>query len=132
MEIILRIRATTLSLSREGQEEQLGALGLVVNAIIVWNTRYIESALQVLRNRGHTIDNDDISRLSPLGHKHINIVGRYSFVLPEEVKDGQLRTLTYEETNKRNLILYKNRFLMSANACCVILFHCYTYPIIVV
>jgi hypothetical protein len=117
MEIILRIRATTLSLSREGQEEQLGALGLVVNAIIVWNTRYIESALQVLRNRGHTIDNDDISRLSPLGHKHINIVGRYSFVLPEEVKDGQLRTLTYEETNKkRNLILYKNRFLMSANA----------------
>jgi hypothetical protein len=101
MEIILRIRATTLSLSREGQEEQLGALGLVVNAIIVWNTRYIESALQVLRNRGHTIDNDDISRLSPLGHKHINIVGRYSFVLPEEVKDGQLRTLTYEETNKK-------------------------------
>ncbi|MGR5965401.1 Tn3 family transposase [Bacillus cereus] len=86
---------------REGQEEQLGALGLVVNAIIVWNTRYIESALQVLRNRGHTIDNDDISRLSPLGHKHINIVGRYSFVLPEEVKDGQLRTLTYEETNKK-------------------------------
>ncbi|MGQ7114891.1 Tn3 family transposase, partial [Escherichia sp. TWPC-MK] len=48
---------------REGQEEQLGALGLVINAIIVWNTRYIESALQVLRNRGHTIDNDDISNL---------------------------------------------------------------------
>nr|WP_230876887.1 transposase [Bacillus sp. SRB3LM] len=86
---------------REGQEEQLGALGLVVNAIIVWNTRYIESALQVLRNRGYTIDNDDISRLSPLSHKRINIVGRYSFVLPEEVKDGQLRTLTYEETNKK-------------------------------
>lgn len=117
---------------REGQEDQLGALGLVVNTIVVWNTRYIEAALQVLRNRGHMINNDDISRLSPLGHKHINIVGRYSLVLPEKVKDGQLRTLIYKETNqiKRNLILYKNRFLMSANVCCVILFHCYTYPIL--
>jgi hypothetical protein len=86
MEIILRIRATTLSLSREGQEEQLGALGLVVNAIIVWNTRYIESALQVLRNRGHTIDNDDISRLSPLGHKHINIVGSVFICSPRRSK----------------------------------------------
>ncbi|QDZ77091.1 hypothetical protein D0437_30595 [Bacillus cereus] len=26
---------------REGQEDQLGALGLVVNAIVVWNTRYM-------------------------------------------------------------------------------------------
>ncbi|KEK21889.1 transposase [Bacillus gaemokensis] len=82
---------------RAGQEDQLGALGLVVNAIVVWNTRYMESALQVLRNRGHTLDDDDIARLSPLGHEHINIVGRYSFILPEEIKDGRLRTLTYKE-----------------------------------
>ena len=31
---------------REGQEDQLGALGLVVNIIILWNTLYIEAALQ--------------------------------------------------------------------------------------
>ena len=30
---------------REGQEDQLGALGLVVNAIVLWNTRYIALAL---------------------------------------------------------------------------------------
>ncbi len=82
---------------RAGQEDQLGALGLVVNAIVVWNTRYMESALQVLRNRGHTLDDNNIARLSPLGHEHINIVGRYSFILPEEIKDGQLRNLTYKE-----------------------------------
>ncbi len=74
-------------------------MGLVVNAIVVWNTRYTESALQVLRNRGHVLDDDDIARLSPLGHEHINIVGRYSFILPEEIRDGRLRTLTYEEDN---------------------------------
>ena len=33
---------------REGQEDQLGALGLVVNAIILWNTRYIERVLTLL------------------------------------------------------------------------------------
>lgn len=27
---------------REGMEDQLGALGLVVNAIVLWNTRYME------------------------------------------------------------------------------------------
>nr|WP_255446583.1 Tn3 family transposase [Bacillus sp. JAS24-2] len=68
--------------------------------MVVWNTHYIGSALQVIRNRGHVIDNDDISRLSPLGHKHINIVERYSFILPEEIKSGRLRTLVYEENNQ--------------------------------
>jgi TnpA family transposase len=29
---------------REGQEDQLSALGLVVNAIVLWNTRYMEAA----------------------------------------------------------------------------------------
>ncbi|WP_142318868.1 hypothetical protein [Bacillus cereus] len=49
--------------------------------------------------RYYTIS-DDISRLSPLGHKHINIIDWYSFILPEVVKDGQLRTLMYEENNQ--------------------------------
>jgi TnpA family transposase len=31
---------------REGQEDQLGALGLVVNAIVLWNTLSMEAALQ--------------------------------------------------------------------------------------
>src|ERR1700682_2096905 len=34
---------------REGQEDQLGALGLVVNAIILWNTIYMDAALAELR-----------------------------------------------------------------------------------
>jgi TnpA family transposase len=31
---------------REGQEEQLGALGLVVNAMVLWNTLYMNEALE--------------------------------------------------------------------------------------
>ena len=30
---------------KEGQEDQLGALGLVVNAIVLWNTRYMDAVL---------------------------------------------------------------------------------------
>ena len=36
---------------REGQEDQLGALGLVVNAVILWNTIYMDAALDELRDR---------------------------------------------------------------------------------
>ncbi|MCU4937136.1 Tn3 family transposase [Bacillus cereus] len=72
-------------LYREGQEDQLGALGLVIT-IVVWNTRYIESALQVLQNRSHMIDNDDISRLSSLDHKHINYSRKVFIYSPRRSK----------------------------------------------
>ena len=37
---------------REGQEDQLGALGLVVNALILWNTSYMDAALNYLKSQG--------------------------------------------------------------------------------
>lgn len=64
---------------REGQEDQLGALGLVVNAITLWNTRYLDAAVTELRTQGRQIHDEDIARLSPLGHAHLNELGRYSF-----------------------------------------------------
>ena len=35
---------------REGQEDQLGSLGLVVNVLVLWNTLYTEAALNRLRS----------------------------------------------------------------------------------
>lgn len=78
---------------REGQEDQLGALGLVVNAIVIWNTKYMEIAIDAINKAGHPAYYDDIQRLSPLTYEHINIMGRYSFNLPEEIEHGGLRTL---------------------------------------
>jgi TnpA family transposase len=37
---------------REGQEDQLGALGLVVNMIVLWNTIYTEAVLEQLQKEG--------------------------------------------------------------------------------
>jgi TnpA family transposase len=78
---------------REGQEDQLGALGLVVNAIILWNTIYMDAALDQLRAEGFDVRDDDVARLSPLGFEHINMLGRYAFTLPDGVARGELRPL---------------------------------------
>lgn len=78
---------------REGQEDQLGALGLVLNMIVLWNTVYMEAALAQLRAEGYPVNEEDVARLSPLLHEHINMLGRYSFSVPESVKRGELRPL---------------------------------------
>src|SRR5271165_6537363 len=77
----------------EGQEDQLGALGLVVNMIVLWNTLYINAALQQLAREGHHVKSEDVARLSPLVFEHINLLGRYAFSVPEAVTRGELRPL---------------------------------------
>lgn len=78
---------------REGQEDQLGALGLVLNMIVLWNTVYMEAGLAQLRAEGHPVKEEDVARLSPLLHEHINMLGRYSFSVPDSVARGELRPL---------------------------------------
>jgi TnpA family transposase len=78
---------------REGQEDQLGSLGLVINMIVLWNTIYIEAALNQLRKEGYAVRDEDAARLSPLVHEHLNVLGRYSFSMPEAVAKGELRPL---------------------------------------
>lgn len=76
---------------REGQEDQLGALGLVLNIIVLWNTLYMDAALKRLRAEGYPVRDEDMARLSPLLHPHINMQGRYSFTVPDSVTKGELR-----------------------------------------
>jgi hypothetical protein len=64
---------------RDGMEDQLGSLGLVLNAAVLWTTRYIDAAVAQLRAEGHEIRDEDVTRLSPLKHKNLNVLGRYSF-----------------------------------------------------
>lgn len=79
---------------REGQEDQLSALGLVVNMIVLWNTRYMDAVLAQLRNEGYPVRPEDEARLSAFGHEHINMLGRYSFSVPDAVARGELRPQT--------------------------------------
>ncbi len=76
---------------REGQEDQLGSLGLVPNAIAVWNTRYVAAALDHLRATEGNVADEGVERLSPLA-THINLNGRYYFT-PSAAVRGELRVL---------------------------------------
>ena len=78
---------------REGQEDQLGALGLVVNVIVLWNTLYMEAALHHLRAEALPVHPSDVAHLSPLVHRHINFQGRYAFALADAIAQGALRPL---------------------------------------
>jgi TnpA family transposase len=68
---------------RTGQEDQLGALGLVLNCVTLWNTVYLDRALAELRAQGHPVLDEDVARLSAYLRKHINVHGHYSFRLPD-------------------------------------------------
>jgi hypothetical protein len=76
---------------REGQEDQLGALGLVLNVVVLWNTRYLDAALAHLREQGEQVDEDAVVRLTPLLHKHINVLGRYRFSAESALLGERLR-----------------------------------------
>ena len=69
-------RGTIHQAYRDGMEDQLGALGLGLNAIVLWTTRYIDAAVAQLRAEGHEIRDEDIARLSPLKHKNLNLMPR--------------------------------------------------------
>jgi hypothetical protein len=65
---------------RDGQEDQLAALGLVLNAVVLWTTRHLDAAVAELEAAGHVIDEADKARLSPLKDKHVNCLGRYAII----------------------------------------------------
>ncbi|MBQ0888755.1 Tn3 family transposase [Streptomyces sp. RM72] len=46
---------------------------------MLWTTRYIDAAGAQLKAGGHEIREEDIARLSPLKHRNLNLLGRYSF-----------------------------------------------------
>tara|TARA_R100001369_G_scaffold45511_1_gene71745 strand:+ start:1567 stop:2241 length:675 start_codon:yes stop_codon:yes gene_type:complete len=79
--------------SYENQRYRASGLNLVVNAIILWNTVYIERAIQALSNPGQSIDEALLSHLSPLGWEHINLTGDYTWQQDKRVERGRFRPL---------------------------------------
>ena len=55
---------------------------------MVLTTRYIDAAVAQLRAEGHEIRDEDIARLSPLKHRNLNVLGRYSFTALTPVGGG--------------------------------------------
>ena len=73
---------------RDGQEEQLNALGLIVNTIVLYNTIYTQRAIDhIAAGTGSEPREEDIERLSPLSSEHITLTGRYRILLPAPLQD---------------------------------------------
>ena len=47
----------------------------MLNIRVLWNTIYIDGILAQLRLKSHPTKDEDIVRLSPLVHEHINMMG---------------------------------------------------------
>ena len=60
----------------ENQQHRACGLNLLVTAIILWNTRYLERSVTALRQTEDVPDHL-LAHLSPLGWEHVNLTGDY-------------------------------------------------------
>jgi TnpA family transposase len=86
--------------SLDGHSEQALCLAIVVNAIIAWNTVYIQRALDELQASGSVIASSDLARLSPLPRQHINLYGRHTFDI-DPMPDGHRPLRAADATSAR-------------------------------
>src|SRR6201993_2318686 len=71
----------------ENQQHRASGLNLVVTAIILWNTRYLERAVATLRQT-ENVPQHLLAHLSPLGWEHINLTGDYIWVAPQGASEN--------------------------------------------
>jgi hypothetical protein len=79
--------------SFENQRHRASGLNLLVAAIILWNTTYLQRAVDHLRNQGHDPAPGDLAHLSPLGWEHINLTGDYHWETSPTLGPDQFRPL---------------------------------------
>jgi TnpA family transposase len=60
----------------ENQQHRASGLNLLVTAIILWNTRYLERAIAALR-QAEDVPDQLLAHLYPLGWEHVNLTGDY-------------------------------------------------------
>lgn len=73
-----------------------GCLNLVSNAVIVWNTVYMQAALEELERKGRTVEEAEMVHLSPMRFKHINRYGKLRFDLGDDFTPEGLRPFRVE------------------------------------
>lgn len=90
-------RGTIHQAYRDGTEDQLGALVLVLKAIVLWTTRYLDAAVAQLQAEGHEIRSERHRPALPAQHGNLNLLGRDSFTASTPTADA-LRPLHGPDT----------------------------------
>ncbi len=79
--------------STELQQHRASGLTLVTAAIVLWNTVYLDRALDALRRRGEAIPDALLAHIAPLGWQHINLTGDYLWDVDETIGSDGFRAL---------------------------------------
>jgi TnpA family transposase len=79
--------------SFENQRYRASGLTLVTAAIVLWNTVYLERAIQAIRDHGQPVDENLLQHVSPLGWEHINLTGDYVWRQDRRVAREKFRPL---------------------------------------
>ena len=79
--------------SFESQQYRASGLNLITAAITLWNTVYIERAVNSLKEHGYSVDENLLQHLSPLGWEHINLTGDYVWLQRINLFKGKYRPL---------------------------------------
>ena len=72
----------------ENQQHRALGLNLLVTAIILWNTRYLERAVAALRET-EDVPDQLLAHLSPLGWEHVNLTGDYIWSTERPVTESR-------------------------------------------
>jgi hypothetical protein len=67
-------------------------LNLIVAAITLWNTIYLERAASLLA-KYHSLEPSLLQHVSPLGWEHVNLTGDYTWHSNKRVAKGGFRPL---------------------------------------
>jgi TnpA family transposase len=79
--------------THENQRHRASGLNLVVAAIVLWNTVYLERAVAAIRQNGQTVADETLTHLSPLKWEHINLTGDYHWRKDAGLRNRRLRPL---------------------------------------
>ena len=79
--------------SFEQQRYRASGLNLITAAIVLWNTVYLERAINAMRSHAKPVDDALLQYLSPLGWEHINLTGDYLWKSSAKVGAGKFRSL---------------------------------------
>jgi hypothetical protein len=79
--------------SFESQVYRASGLNLLIAAIILWNTRYLELTFVELERQGLDVSPTIVAHVAPLGWEHVGLTGDYVWSDGQQPSNGSLRPL---------------------------------------
>ncbi|WP_054943659.1 Tn3 family transposase [Paenibacillus ihuae] len=80
----------------QDQLQRASALNIIINAISVWNTVYLQQATEHRKKQGK-LQEELLNHISPLGWEHINFLGEYKFNFKQNTSLNSLRPLKQQK-----------------------------------